>query len=108
MKEIIKEDIEKFEYVIKLTMTKGNDKQIMQYLMTEYVDHKCFICPNCAAQIRHAHNRLINHYQRYNEYLKTLTVSNDNSSEDRLCRNCSKDISSERKTVKYCITCRKK
>jgi hypothetical protein len=106
MKEITKEDLAKFEYIIKLTKADKKDVQIMQYLMTTYVDNKSHVCGHCHAQIKHAHRRLSSHYSKYNEQVKIAEISNDNQPDIRECRGCGEDISNLKKTIKYCNDCR--
>jgi hypothetical protein len=60
--------------IINATKLDGNGVILMENLMIKYVDAKCKICRHCPAQVKFAHKRLVNWWEKIG---KDLTIRNE-------------------------------
>lgn len=59
---IEKGDIGTIEAIISFVRVTNHEVSVMENFMNKYIDKNVHICRHCSAQIRHAHQRLIDWY----------------------------------------------
>jgi len=95
---IEKGDIGTIEAIIGFVRVTNHEVSVMENFMNKYIDKNVHICRHCSAQIRHAHQRLIDWY-------------NNNSTDIERIKNqpsCECGAILPDKRYKYCEACKTK
>lgn len=87
---IEKQDETLLTKIIKLKSVTKEEVKDMEYIMKKYIDKKATICTKCKSQIRFAHKRILNWYDKN----KTTTPTKG------ICITCGKVLKDKR--YKYC------
>jgi hypothetical protein len=95
--EMTMEDISKFREAQKWTQATGREVSIMVNLVTKYIDPKCHICNTCSNQIRLAHGRMKDFYNRN---IDLINAREKELREMHQCLVCGTKIEDRRKS--YC------
>lgn len=77
IKDMTEEDIKNFDMILGLSQIKGYQVTIMQNLLIKYVDKNCVVCPSCSGQIRFAHKRIVDFYERNVNEINELRMNNN-------------------------------
>jgi hypothetical protein len=67
---ILEEDLIKCKTIMSWKKVTKREVGEMQRFMRNYIDPKCTICPHCPAQVKFAHNRIINWWNHTGSKLK--------------------------------------
>lgn len=71
---ITKEDATLLVQIVNLKVVKKTEVAMMHSILHKYIDPKAHICAHCSAQVREAHKKIVNFYQRnVNEIIELLT-----------------------------------
>jgi len=58
------------EEILKYKKVTKQEVNNMQFIIRKYIDSKCTICPSCAAQIKFAHKRITNWWDKVGNELR--------------------------------------
>ena len=65
--KLTEEDKIVVERLLTLSTASGTDVQVMQRIISTYIDPHCHICSHCSSQIRFGMNRIKMWYAKYKE-----------------------------------------
>jgi len=100
IEDISLEDIKEIEFIIKMTQIKSQQVHRMTNFTQKYIDASVHICTHCGSQIRFAHKRLVNFYERNATVISERKQVLLNPVEKHTCKVCDTEIADGRK--KYC------
>jgi hypothetical protein len=93
MAVIEKGDIGTLDAIRNMKQVDNQQVVTMQNFMNKYIDSGVHICRHCSAQVRHAHNRIINWANNNSQAIETVR-------NEGICITCGIELQDKRR--KYC------